>query len=59
LEALCSENAERKENNRELINVNGIDIGTEYSESIFNKYVDSEIEVFSQYLSGHKNQGKA
>ncbi|MDR1198690.1 MAG: hypothetical protein LBK94_06715 [Prevotellaceae bacterium] len=59
LEELCSANAERQESNKDLIKVNGIDIGVNYSEDIMNKYVDSEIDKFTQYLSGAKNQGKA
>jgi hypothetical protein len=59
IETICAENAERKEAGKELIKVNGIEIGTDFSEDLLNKYIDSEIEIFTQYLSGAKNQGKA
>ena len=59
LQELCSENAERKEAGKDLIKVNGIEIGTDFSLEILNKYVDIEIDNFTQYLSGAKNQGKA
>lgn len=59
LDDVCNENAERAELNKELITVNGIEVGTEYSEATLDHYIDSEIEAFTQYLSGAKNQGKA
>ena len=59
LQDICSENSDRKEHGKELIKVNGIEVGIDYSEEILNKYIDSEIEVFTEYLSGVKNQGKA
>ncbi len=56
---LCKENQKRKAQNQELITYNGIDIGTEYSETVLIKYLRLELRKIGQYLSGEGNQGKA
>ena len=55
---LCAENKKRKAKNEELLKYNGIDIGTEYKESILVRYTRDEVRKFSSYLSGADNQGK-
>lgn len=56
---LCKENQKRKANSQELIRYNGIDIGTEYSETALIQYLRLELRKVGQYLSGEQNQGKA
>ena len=55
---LCEENKRRKSKNQELLKYNGLDIGTEYRESLLVGYVRDEVRKFSSYLSGADNQGK-
>ena len=55
---LCAENKKRKAKDMELLKYNGLDIGTEYKESILVKYMRQEVRNFSSYLSGADNQGK-
>lgn len=63
---LCEENAERKAQGQPLKNItmgrgNGwkIEVGTEYSEEILEKYVQMELRKLTEFLSGRgKNQGK-
>ncbi len=55
---LCEENKRRKAKNLDLLKYNGIDIGTEYKESLLVRYVRDEVRKFSSYLSGADNQGK-
>lgn len=57
--ALCKENQKRKAQDRELIKYNGLDIGTEYSETVLIQYLRLELRKVGQYLSGEGNQGKA
>ena len=56
---LCEENKLRASRGDQLIKYNGIEIGTEYCESIIVEYVHLELAKFSNYLSGEDNQGKA
>ena len=55
---LCAENKKRKAKNAELLKYNGLEIGTEYRESVLVEYVRQEVRKFSSYLSGADNQGK-
>ena len=59
IQNLCKENTKRKANNQELIKYNGLDIGTEFSESVLIQYLRQELRKVGQYLSGEGNQGKA
>lgn len=56
---LCEENKKRLAAEQELLTYNGIDIGSEYKESVFLQYFQSELKKISDYLSGAPNQGKA
>lgn len=59
IKALCDENKKRANNQQPLLKYNGIDIGTEYKESLVVLYTQEELRRLSNYLSGKKNQGKA
>jgi hypothetical protein len=59
IQTLCKENQKRKAQNMELIKYNGLEIGTEYSETVLIKYLREELRKVGQYLSGEQNQGKA
>ena len=56
---LCKENQRRKAQQQELIKYNGLEIGTEYSETVLIQYLRLELRKVGQYLSGEGNQGKA
>lgn len=56
---LCEENKLRKSKNKELVTYNGIQIGTEYRESLLVEYMRLELRKVGDYLSGADNQGKA
>ncbi|SFO62136.1 hypothetical protein [Prevotella sp. tf2-5] len=56
---LCQENQKRKAANKDLIKYNGLEIGTEYSESVLIQYLRMELRKVGEYLSGEGNQGKA
>lgn len=56
---LCQENKARQKKQETLLKYNGIDIGTEYKESILIQYMQSELRKIGAYLSGEGNQGKA
>lgn len=56
---LCDENKKRKQEGVELFVYNGIEIGTEYRESLVIQYLQSELRKISSYLTGQDNQGKA
>ncbi len=56
---LCEENKQREKNKKELFKYNGIDIGTEYKESLVIQFINKELRQLSEYLSGAENQGKA
>lgn len=56
---LCEENKQREKNKKELFKYNGIDIGTEYKESLVIQFINKELRKLSEYLSGAENQGKA
>lgn len=57
--AICAENKKRQQQNQELILYNGIDVGTSFSEADLIKYLKSEMNKLSDYLTGAPNQGKA
>ncbi len=61
LKKYCEINAQRKEadNGSELLKVNDIEIGTDYSEHIFTLYFKEELKKFVKFMSGPDNQGKA
>lgn len=56
---LTEENKQRKSKNQELVKYNGLDIGTEYRESVLVEYMRLELRKIGDYLSGAENQGKA
>ena len=56
---LTEENKLRKSKNLELLKYNGIEIGTDYRESILVEYMRLELRKIGNYLSGAENQGKA
>lgn len=45
--------------NKSPITFDGLDIGTEYSESLLVRYTQNEMRRLSNYLTGSKHQGKA
>ena len=56
---LCEENKTRLAKKMELVKYNGIEIGTEFTESLLVEYIRLELRKFATYLSGSENQGKA
>lgn len=56
---ICDENKKRQAKGLLPLLYNDIEIGTEYRESSFIEYLQSELRKVSQYLSGADNQGKA
>ncbi len=58
LQQYCNENAKLQDAGKELIKPNNIDIGTEYSVVVRDKYIAKELESLSSFLSGVSNQGK-
>ncbi len=58
LESYCEKNKELAAEDKELIKINGIDIGTEFYEHLLTKYVAGELKKLSKFLSGANNQGK-
>lgn len=56
---LAEENKLRASRKEDLIKYNGIDIGTEYRESLLVEYMRLELRKIGNYLSGADNQGKA
>lgn len=59
IQKLCDENKKRQQKNQVLLKYNGIEIGTEFLESLLIEYMQSELRKVSDYLTGCKNQGKA
>ena len=59
IKAICDENRKRQSKSEPLLKYNDIEIGTEYRESSFIEYLQSELRKVSAYLSGADNQGKA
>lgn len=59
IRAICEENKRRKKDDMTLLTYNGIDVGTDYRESLTIKFMSEELRRLSAYLSGAKNQGKA
>ncbi len=58
ISSLCQANKEREREGKELFTLNGIDIGTKYTDAALIKYTNKELEKLTQYLSGADNQGK-
>lgn len=59
VKALCNENGDRKAEGLELLKYNDeVEIGTDFKQSVLDKIVKKEIERFSRFMSGAKNQGK-
>lgn len=57
---VCNENRERQAEGKELIQCEGLDVGTEFSNAYIDMYVKKELRNLFNYLSGAgKNQGKA
>ena len=56
---LCEENKLLKSKDKVLVKYNGIEIGTEYRESLLVEYMRLELRKIGDYLSGSDNQGKA
>lgn len=56
---LTEENKLRASKKHDLIRYNGIEIGTEYRESLLVEYMRLELRKIGDYLSGADNQGKA
>ena len=56
---LTEENKLRASKKVDLMKYNGIEIGTEYRESLLVEYMRLELRKISDYLSGADNQGKA
>lgn len=56
---LADENKIRKSKGQGLVSYNGIEIGTEYRESLLVEYMRLELRKIGDYLSGEDNQGKA
>lgn len=59
LTKLCEENKLRKSKDKDLVKYNGIEIGTEFRESLLVEYMRLELRKIGDYLSGAENQGKA
>lgn len=59
IKSICDENRKRVSKSEQTLQYNGIEVGTEYRESSFIEYLQSELRKVSAYLSGADNQGKA
>lgn len=59
IQKLCDENKRRMSKDMDLITYNGMELGTEYRESLVVEYLRKELRKVSEYLSGESNQGKA
>ncbi len=58
LENYCDTNKTLESENKTLLTVNGIELGTDYNKDLLTKYIQSELQKLSQFLSGSINQGK-
>nr|WP_321409327.1 hypothetical protein [uncultured Carboxylicivirga sp.] len=58
LENYCEKNKDLAAEDKELIKVNDIDVGTEFYEHLLTKYIAGEMKKLSKFLSGVDNQGK-
>lgn len=59
LQKLCDENKRRQARQQELITYNGMELGTDYRESLVVEYLRAELRKVADYLTGADNQGKA
>lgn len=57
--SICAENKKRQKDNQSLLKYNGLDVGTEYSESYVIRFMKEELRRLGEFLSGKENQGKA
>lgn len=59
VKALCNENKDREQEGLNLLKFNNeVEIGSEFKQSVLDRIVKKEIERFSRFMSGAKNQGK-
>ncbi|WP_289054170.1 hypothetical protein [Carboxylicivirga marina] len=58
LQKYCDQNKELETDGKDLIKVNGIDVGTEFYEHTLTKFIAGEVKKLSKFLSGADNQGK-
>lgn len=58
IESYCEKNGKLQEEGKDLIKINGIDIGTEFYEHLLTKFVAGELKKLSEFMSGADNQGK-
>lgn len=58
LENYCEKNKELAAEDKELIKVNGIEVGTDFYEHLLTRYVAGELKKLAKFLSGADNQGK-
>lgn len=56
---ICEENKKRGTENKDPLKFNGVDIGSEYKESLIIAFINNELRKLSTYLTGTENQGKA
>jgi len=54
----CEENALRETDGKDLLKLNGVEIGSEYKISVRDQVIAAEITKLSTFLSGVENQGK-
>lgn len=59
IKSLCDENKRRKNDKKEFLKYNGVEIGTEFKESLVIEFINEELRRLSDYLTGVRNQGKA
>lgn len=59
IKTICEENKKRKADSKPLLTYNGIDVGTDYSESFLVRYMNTEVKKATEFLSGKNNQGKS
>lgn len=58
LEDYCRVNQDRQTEGKELLEPNGIDIGTQYHVGLRDAYLKCELSNLTSVLSGRKNEGK-
>lgn len=58
MQRICEDNRRRKEQKKELHKFAGMDLGTEYEESMLVEYIHIKMREVTKFLSGADNQGK-
>lgn len=58
IQEYCEQNKKREDEGKDLLKVNGIEVGTDYYEHLLTLYINAELRKVSQLLSGAPNQGK-